>query len=57
MTRALKYGVKGGAEVEGKEFNKLWPRSTLEAAIGDGIVGEDVRCLRSSPQPWPEPKP
>ena len=56
MTRALKYGgSKGGAEVEGKEFNKLWPRSTLEAAIGDGIVGEDVRCLRSSPQPWPKP--
>ena len=51
MTRALEYGGKGGAEVEGKEFNKLWPRSTLEAAIGDSISTEDVRYLRSSPQP------
>ena len=56
MTRAAEYGPKkeegrfggrfaeGGKE-EGKEFNKLWPRSTLEAAIGDGVGGEDVRCL------------
>ena len=29
----------------GKEFNKLWPRSTLEAAIGAGIGDETVRLL------------
>ena len=33
------------ADVWGREFNKLWPRSTLEAAIGAGIGDETVRCL------------
>ena len=35
----------GGSGEEGSEFNKLWPRSTLEAAIGDGIGDETVKCL------------
>ena len=46
MTRAVEYSPqyarREGSEPDGKEFNKLWPRSTLEAAIGNG---EEVRCL------------
>ena len=46
MTRAVEYSPqyarREGSEPAGKEFNKLWPRSTLEAAIGNG---EEVRCL------------
>ena len=30
------------ADVWGREFNKLWPRSTLEAAHGCGIGDETV---------------
>ena len=29
-----------------KEFNQLWPRSTLEAAIGNGIGDETVKLLK-----------
>ena len=39
MTRAVEYSPqyarREGGEPDGKEFNKLWPRSTLEAAIGN----------------------
>ena len=48
MTRAVEYSPqyarREGGEPDGKEFNKLWPRSTLEAAIGNPRR-EEVRCL------------